>query len=59
MAKNRARVRPGIKPDALYPDDPGREALQMAKTRASIVKSVDKPDALYPDDPGREALQMA
>ena len=36
----------------------GREALQMAKTRASIVKSVDKPDALYPDDPGREALQI-
>ena len=36
----------------------GREALQMAKTRASIVKSVDKPDALYPDDPGREVLQI-
>ena len=30
----------------------------MAKTRASIVRSVDKPDALYPDDPGREVLQI-
>ena len=58
MAKNLASAGPVIKPDVLYPDDPGREAQQMAKTRASIVKSVDKPDALYPDDPGREALQI-
>ncbi|MCH2287401.1 MAG: hypothetical protein MK481_08095, partial [SAR324 cluster bacterium] len=59
MAKNLASAGPAIKPDVLYPDDPGREAQQMAKTRARIVRSVTKPDALYPDDPGREAQQMA
>ena len=59
MAKTRASIVKSVdKPDALYPDDPGREALQMAKTRARIVRSVTKPDALYPDDPGREALQI-
>ena len=58
MAKNLSSAGPVIKPDVLYPDDPGREAQQMAKTRARIVRSVTKPDALYPDDPGREALQI-
>ena len=58
MAKNLASAGPAIKPDVLYPDDPGREAQQMAKTRARIVRSVTKPDALYPEDPGREALQI-
>ena len=59
MAKNLASAGPVIKPDVLYPDDPGREAQQMAKTRARIVRSVTKPDALYPDESGREALQIA
>ena len=58
MAKNLASAGPVIKPDVLYPDDPGRKALQMAKTRARIVRSVTKPDALYPDESGREALQI-
>ena len=58
MAKNLASAGPVIKPDVLYLDDPGREALQMAKTRARIVRSVAKPDALYPDESGREVLQI-
>ena len=58
MAKNLASAGPVIKPDVLYPDDPGREAQQMAKTRARIVRSVTKPDALYPDESGRKALQI-
>ena len=58
MAKNLASAGPVIKPDVLYPDDPGREAQQMAKTRARIVRSVTKPDALYTDESGREALQI-
>ena len=47
MAKSRARiVRSGTKPDALYPDQSSREALQITKNRARKTGIV-KPDNLY------------
>ena len=58
MAKTRARiVRSVTKPDALYPDDPGREALQITKTRARKTGLV-KPDDLYSRSVSNEARGM-
>ena len=58
MAKTQARIVKSVdKPDALYPDDPGREALQITKTRARKTGLV-KPDDLYSRSVSNEARGM-